>query len=70
MAKKTEYIHIRADQELKDALSKAAARHVRGEADEARYILMKGLGLLIEEDAAPYARGEPRHKDKGRGHAG
>lgn len=66
MGKKTQYIHIRADQELKDALAKAAARDVRQEADEARYLLMKALGILAEEDPHPYdARAHPRQKKQG-----
>lgn len=54
MGKKSEFIRIRADDQLKEALAKAAARDIRTEADEARYILMKELGLLIEEESTTY----------------
>ncbi len=64
MGKKTEYIHIRADAELKAALAEAAARSIRTEADQARYLLMRALGL-IAEDITPYQRGKPSHKAKG-----
>lgn len=71
MGKKTEYIHIRADAELKAALIEAAQRDIRTEADEARYLLMKALGLLAEEDHAPYhqTRGHPQQKKKGGDHS-
>lgn len=65
MGKKNEFIRIRADEALKDALAKAAARDVRTEADEARYLLMKSLGL-IAEDITPYqTRGQPHQKKRG-----
>lgn len=64
MTKKNEFIRIRADDALKDALAKAAERDIRTEADEARYLLMKALGL-IAEDLAPYQRGKPTQKHKG-----
>lgn len=53
VGKKNEFIRIRADDVLKQALDKAAARDVRSLADEARYLLMKQLGLIAEEHA-PY----------------
>lgn len=66
MGKKTEYIHIRADTDLKEALARAAQRDIRTESDEARYLLMKALGLLIEEDAPTYRiRAHPEQKKKG-----
>lgn len=40
MGKKTEFIRIRADDALKEALAYAAQRDVRSESDEARYLLM------------------------------
>lgn len=54
MGKRSEYIRIRADEELKTALGKAAARDVRTEADEARYLLLKALGLLVAEESPTY----------------
>jgi len=70
MGKKTEYIHIRADAELKAAIMEAAQRDIRTEADEARYLLMKALGLLAEEKPAPYqTRGHPQQKKKGNDHS-
>ena len=69
MGKKNEFIRIRADDALKEALSRAAAKDIRSEADEARYLLMKALGLLSAEDLAPYstppARSHPAEKKKG-----
>ena len=57
------YIHIKSDRELKTALSESAKRHMRKETDEARYLLMKALGLLVEEDVLPYRpRGHPTEK--------
>lgn len=64
MGKKNEFIRIRADDTLKDALAKAAERDIRTEADEARYLLMRTLGL-IAEDITPYQRGKPAQKHKG-----
>lgn len=61
MGKKNEFIRIRADDVLKDALAKAAERDIRTEADEARYLLMRALGL-IAEDITPYQRGKPSQK--------
>jgi hypothetical protein len=49
MAKKEKYIRIRADDTLKDALASAAERDVRTEADQARFLLMKSLGLIAED---------------------
>lgn len=66
MGKKTEFIRIRADDALKDALAYAAQRDVRSESDEARYLLMKALGLLVEEETPPYqTRAHPPQKKKG-----
>lgn len=56
VGKKTEFIRIRADDALKEALAKAAEKDVRSEADEARYLLMKALGLIAAEDQAPYEK--------------
>lgn len=56
MGKKTEFIRIRADDALKEALAKAAEKDVRSEADEARYLLMKSLGLIAAEDETPYEK--------------
>lgn len=61
MGKKTEYIHIRADAELKAALADAAHRDIRTESDEARYLLMKALGM-IREESEPYKRLDPQKK--------
>lgn len=72
VGKKNEFIRIRADDALKEALAQAATRDVRTEADEARYLLMKALGLLIEEEHAPYQpqpRGHPQQKKKGIDHS-
>lgn len=60
MGKKTEFIRIRADDALKEALAKAAQKDVRSEADEARYLLMKSLGLIACEEQAPYEREPPK----------
>ena len=60
------YIHIKSGRELKDALADSAKRHMRKETDEARYLLMKALGLLAEEETPPYqTRGHPFQKKKG-----
>lgn len=60
------YIHIKSDDELKAALAESAKRHMRKETDEARYLLMKALGLLIEEDVPPYRiRAIPPQKKNG-----
>lgn len=66
MGKKEKYIHIRSDEDLKAALKESAGKHMRKESDEARYLLMKALGLLIEEDTTPYqVRGRPSQNRKG-----
>ena len=68
MGKKNEFIRIRADDALKAALAKAAEQHIRSEADEARYLLMKSLGM-IREEVTPYeTRGHPQQKKKGSDH--
>lgn len=68
MGKKNEFIRIRADEALKEALARAASRDVRTEADEARYLLMKALGILAEEEHHPYeTRAHPSHKKQGSG---
>lgn len=64
MGKKNEFIRIRVDEALKNALARAAERDVRTEGDEARYLLMKALGI-IAEDITPYQRGTPKQKQKG-----
>ncbi len=46
MAKKDEFIRIRADEDLKAALHEAAQRSDRKEADQARYLLRIALGLV------------------------
>lgn len=66
MAKKNEFIRIRADNDLKKALAEAAERHDRQEADQARYILRVALGLVVAEDSAAYKiRDSTRHKKQG-----
>lgn len=65
MGGKGKFIRIRADDVLKAALSKSAAVHVRQEADEARYLLMKVLGLL-EQDEVVNGRDPPGQKNQGR----
>lgn len=66
MPKKNEFIRIRADNELKKALTEAAERHDRQEADQARYILRVALGLVIAEDSGAYKiRDSTRHKKQG-----
>jgi hypothetical protein len=47
--KKTDYIHIRSDQELKTALERAAKGADRTIADQARYLLRIALGLREPE---------------------
>lgn len=60
------YIHIKSSEQLKAALEESAKRHMRKETDEARYLLMKALGLLVEEETPPYeTRGHPFQKKKG-----
>lgn len=59
VSKKMKYIHIRADEALKEALAQAAMRDVRSEADEARYLLMKSLGMIAEE-IHPYGHTPPK----------
>ncbi len=61
MGKKGEFIRIRADADLKHALAESAKLHIRQEADEARYLLMKSLGM-IREDIEPYRKLEPQKK--------
>ena len=61
MGKKGEFIRIRADAELKQALAESAKNHIRQEADEARYLLRKSLGM-IREDIEPYKRLETQKK--------
>lgn len=61
MGKKGEFIRIRADADLKQALAQSAKLHIRQEADEARYLLMKSLGM-IREDIEPYRKLEPQKK--------
>ena len=66
MPKKNEFIRIRADNELKKALTEAAERHDRQEADQARYILRVALGLVVAEDSTAYKIRDPiRHKKTG-----
>jgi len=62
MGKNSEYIRIRADNELKAALKAAAERQDRKESDQARFILRRALGLVAAEDEANYevARGDPK----------
>ena len=71
MGKKTKYIHIRADDDLKAALGRAAAKDVRSEADEARYLLLKALGLLAAEEQEPYSliHDKPLKKTRSQGRA-
>lgn len=45
MTKKEDFIHIRADEELKRALEADAARNDRKLSDHARYLLRVALGL-------------------------
>lgn len=49
MAKKNEFLRVRADEALKAALKASAERCRRKEADQARYILEVALGLIQEE---------------------
>lgn len=71
MAKKSKFIRIRSDDELKAAIAAAAAKSDRQEADQARYILRVALGLLEPEGDHVYetrlkTRGDPQ-KLKGGG---
>lgn len=59
VGKKNEFIRIRADDALKEALDKAAERDVRSRADEARYLIMKSLGMIAEE-IHPYGHTAPK----------
>lgn len=59
VGKKNEFIRIRADDALKQALDKAAEQHVRSRADEARFLLMKSLGMIMEE-TPPYGLVTPK----------
>lgn len=43
---KGEFIRVRVSEDLKAALSEAAYRDCRNETDEARFLLMKALGML------------------------
>lgn len=63
--KKNKYIHIRSDAQLKEALADSARRHMRKETDEARYLLMKSLGLIAEEIMPYQTRGQPHQKKRG-----
>lgn len=54
MGKKDKFIRIRSDDELKDALRKAGERCDRKEADQARWILRRVLGLTAAEDESVY----------------
>lgn len=49
MAKKNEFLRVRANEALKAALRASAERSRRKEADQARYILEVALGLIEEE---------------------
>ena len=53
MSKKTHFIRIRVDEELKNALQKAAELEDRQEACQARYILRKALGLVLGQQDLP-----------------
>ena len=48
MTKKDEFIHIRSDEELKQALEKDAAKNDRKMTDHARFLLRLALGLSQE----------------------
>lgn len=50
--KKDEFIRIRADEHLKRMLSEAASKAHRKEADHARYLIERGLGLIEDPDVA------------------
>lgn len=54
MAKKSKFIRIRADDELKAAIASAAAKADRQEADQVRYILRVALGLRGAESDLVY----------------
>ena len=51
MAKKTDFIHIRSDAKLHEALKASATRAHRKMQDQARYLLEKALGIAFQEDA-------------------
>lgn len=51
MAKKGDFIHIRSDAKLHEALKTSAARSHRKMQDQARYLLEKALGIAYQEDA-------------------
>jgi len=69
MGKKSKFIRVRADEELKVALKEAADAAERKESDQARYILRVALGLVAAEEAALYktrfTRAGPSHKRAG-----
>lgn len=52
MAKKSDFIHIRADAKLHETLKASAERAHRKMQDQARYLLEKALGIAYSEDAA------------------
>jgi hypothetical protein len=66
--KKTDYIHIRSDQELKTALERAAKAADRTIADQARYLLRIALGLREPEPPPIIARPLPRRAGGGEEH--
>jgi len=70
MGGKNEFIHIRADEELKAALKKAAQRYDRKDSDQARYILRMALGLIPEgnEDYRVKKEEEKESASKHRSH--
>jgi hypothetical protein len=62
MAKKNEFIRIRSDDELKQALRDAALRYDRQESDQARYLLRCALGLIPTEDTIVHQPRPPTTK--------
>jgi plasmid stability protein len=59
MAKKSHFIRIRVDDELKRALKELSSREDRSEADQTRHLLRKALGLIRGDEG----RGQSRSKE-------
>lgn len=62
MGKKGEFIRIRADAELKQALAESAKNHIRQEADEARYAHLADAHLRQAVESLTPTGGHPGQK--------
>jgi hypothetical protein len=63
MGGKNEFIHIRADDELKAALKQAAQRADRKDSDQARHLLRLALGLITEDEDRAVQERIKQHRD-------